>query len=133
MSAASARNQPSSTGFHFGGVDNLRKGSALNAIQIAESLITASFSSARHRGKRHISPSMSHSPIERYRARLKAGQLQPDKAQARAAQALETLYRALKTYRPKSRGISVLVLAVTTRSLPKASTSMAMSDAASLR
>jgi cell division protein ZapE len=48
---------------------------------------------------------MSHSPIERYRALLNAGQLQPDKAQARAAQALESLYRALKTYRPRSRGI----------------------------
>jgi cell division protein ZapE len=48
---------------------------------------------------------MSHSPIERYRARLNAGQLQPDKAQARAAQALESLYRALKVYRPSSRRI----------------------------
>ena len=48
---------------------------------------------------------MSHSPIERYRARLNAGQLQPDKAQARAAQALESLYRAMKVYRPSSRRI----------------------------
>ena len=48
---------------------------------------------------------MSHSPIERYRALLNAGQLKPDIAQARAAQALESLYRALKTYRPKARGI----------------------------
>ena len=48
---------------------------------------------------------MSHSPIERYRARLAAGQLQPDKAQAHAAYALEALYRALKVYRPKSRNI----------------------------
>lgn len=48
---------------------------------------------------------MSHSPIERYRTLLNAGQLKPDKAQARAAQALEWLYRALKVYRPRSRGI----------------------------
>ena len=48
---------------------------------------------------------MSHSPIERYRARLNAGHLQPDKAQARAAQALESLYRALKIYRPRARSI----------------------------
>jgi cell division protein ZapE len=48
---------------------------------------------------------MSHSPIERYRARLNAGQLQPDKAQARAAHALDSLYRALKVYRPSSRRI----------------------------
>ncbi len=48
---------------------------------------------------------MSHSPIERYRARLNAGQLQPDKAQARAAHALDGLYRAVKIYRPKSRRI----------------------------
>jgi len=48
---------------------------------------------------------MSHSPIERYRARLNAGQLQPDKAQARAAHALDGLYRALKVYRPRSRRI----------------------------
>jgi cell division protein ZapE len=48
---------------------------------------------------------MSHSPIERYRALLNGGQLQADKAQACAAQALESLYRALKAYRPKSRGI----------------------------
>ena len=45
------------------------------------------------------------SPIKRYRALLNTGQLQPDDAQARAAQALESLYRALKVYRPKSRGI----------------------------
>jgi len=48
---------------------------------------------------------MSHSPIERYRARLNAGQLQPDKAQARAAHMLDGLYRALKIYRPRSRRI----------------------------
>ncbi|HMI95513.1 MAG TPA: cell division protein ZapE [Micropepsaceae bacterium] len=48
---------------------------------------------------------MSHSPIERYRALLNAGRLQPDKTQARAAQALESLYRALKTYRPRARSI----------------------------
>jgi len=48
---------------------------------------------------------MSHSPIELYRARLNAGQLQPDKAQARAAHALDGLYRALKVYRPRSRRI----------------------------
>ena len=44
---------------------------------------------------------MPQSPIERYRALLNAGKLQPDTAQARAAAALEGLYRALKAYRPR--------------------------------
>ena len=48
---------------------------------------------------------MSQSPIERYRALLDAGQLQRDRAQARAAEALEALYRTLKSYRPRSPGI----------------------------
>jgi cell division protein ZapE len=48
---------------------------------------------------------MPQTPIERYRALLLAGTLQPDTAQARAAGALERLYRALKTYRPPARGL----------------------------
>jgi cell division protein ZapE len=48
---------------------------------------------------------MPQTPIERYRALLFAGKLQPDTAQARAAGALESLYRALKTYRPPGRGL----------------------------
>jgi cell division protein ZapE len=39
-------------------------------------------------------------PIERYKALLQSGRFQPDAAQARAAQALDRLYRDLKTYRP---------------------------------
>ena len=62
---------------------------------------------------------MSHSPIERYRALLNAGQLQPDKAQARAAQALESLYRALKDYRPRSRGIFGFAFGANGASPPK--------------
>ncbi len=48
---------------------------------------------------------MPQTPIERYRALLFAGKLQADTAQARAAGALESLYRALKTYRPPGRGL----------------------------
>jgi cell division protein ZapE len=43
---------------------------------------------------------MPQTPIERYQALLFTGKLQPDSAQAHAAAALESLYRALKTYRP---------------------------------
>ena len=39
-------------------------------------------------------------PIERYQDLLRSGRFQPDAAQARAAQALERLYRELKDYRP---------------------------------
>ncbi len=39
-------------------------------------------------------------PIARYKALLQSGRFQPDAAQARAAQALERLYRELKDYRP---------------------------------
>src|SRR5882724_9449378 len=42
-------------------------------------------------------------PIERYKGLLQSGRFQPDAAQARAAQALDRLYRALKTYRPGPR------------------------------
>ena len=51
---------------------------------------------------------MPQSPIERYRALLKSGRLQADTAQARAAYALDRLYAALKTYRPRTRGIFAL-------------------------
>ncbi|HEY4266319.1 MAG TPA: cell division protein ZapE [Micropepsaceae bacterium] len=47
---------------------------------------------------------MPQTPIERYSALLIAGKLKPDTAQARAAAALESLYRALKTYRPGKSG-----------------------------
>jgi cell division protein ZapE len=42
-------------------------------------------------------------PIERYRALLQSGRFQPDPAQARAAQALDRLYRELEDYRPGRR------------------------------
>jgi cell division protein ZapE len=42
-------------------------------------------------------------PIERYEDLLRSGRFQPDAAQARAAQALERLYRELKDYRPGRR------------------------------
>ena len=45
------------------------------------------------------------SPIARYRASLKSGQFKPDAQQARAAEALDSLYRALKHYRPRPRRI----------------------------
>jgi len=48
---------------------------------------------------------MPKSPIARYRELLKAGRLQPDTAQARAAQALDRLHVALRSYRPRVRGI----------------------------
>jgi cell division protein ZapE len=44
-------------------------------------------------------------PLERYRAMLESGQLQPDAAQARAAAALNDLSRRLKNYRPGKRGL----------------------------
>jgi cell division protein ZapE len=43
---------------------------------------------------------MPQTPIERYQALLFTGKLQPDATQAQAAAALESLYRALKVYRP---------------------------------
>jgi len=113
--------------------DNLRKGAALNAIQIAESLINRKLSSARHRGNgtsRRRCLTLRSNAIGR---RLKAASYSRQGTSTRRSSTGNALSR-LKNYRPKSRGIfSVLVLAVTTRSLPKASTSMAMSDAASLR
>lgn len=48
---------------------------------------------------------MPQTPIERYRGLLFDGKLQPDAAQARAAAALESLHRALKTYRPRKTGL----------------------------
>jgi cell division protein ZapE len=47
---------------------------------------------------------MPQTPIERYQALLRTGKLQPDTAQARAAAALESLYRSLKTYRAGKDG-----------------------------
>ena len=43
------------------------------------------------------------SPLARYRAALKSGQMKPDAEQARAAEALEDLYRAIRHYRPRTR------------------------------
>jgi cell division protein ZapE len=43
------------------------------------------------------------SPLERYRLLQQAGELQPDPSQARAALALDRLYRSLKSYRPGQR------------------------------
>ena len=63
--------------------------------------------------------SQSHSPIERYRALLRTGQLQPDAAQARAARALETLYRSLKVYRPRPRRVFDLAFRANASSVPK--------------
>jgi cell division protein ZapE len=62
---------------------------------------------------------MPKRPIERYRARLKSGRLQPDAAQARAAQALDNLYAALKTYRPRTRGIFALAFGSNAAPPPK--------------
>ena len=62
---------------------------------------------------------MSPSPIERYRALLNAGQLRPDKTQARAAQALEFLYRSLKAYRPRPRRIFRVAFGSQESSAPK--------------
>ena len=42
------------------------------------------------------------SPLSLYRAKLAAGELRPDPAQALAAEKLETLSRALRDYEPKS-------------------------------
>src|SRR5258708_17058367 len=42
------------------------------------------------------------SPLSLYRAKLAAGELRADPAQALAAEKLETLYRALKDYQPQS-------------------------------
>jgi cell division protein ZapE len=62
---------------------------------------------------------MPHSPIERYRALLKSGRLHPDTAQARAASALEKLYGALKTYRPRTRGMFALAFGGNSAPPPK--------------
>jgi cell division protein ZapE len=62
---------------------------------------------------------MPQTPIERYRALLFAGKLQPDAAQARAAGALESLYGALKTYRPYARGLFGFIFGASTVIVPK--------------
>jgi len=46
---------------------------------------------------------MTSTPSQTYRALLRSRQLQPDTEQARAVDALEALYRALKHYQPRSR------------------------------
>ena len=43
---------------------------------------------------------MSQGPLARYRAHLSSGRLKPDPEQARVAEALDALHRALKHYRP---------------------------------
>jgi len=43
-------------------------------------------------------------PIEQYRALLRAGKLKPDAAQAKAAEHLDRLYHALQAYRPRGAG-----------------------------
>jgi len=62
---------------------------------------------------------MPQTPIERYRAALFAGKLQPDNAQARAAGALESLYRALKTYRPRKSRLFDLIFGTKDVHAPK--------------
>jgi len=62
---------------------------------------------------------MPQTPIERYRALLGEGRLQPDAAQARAAEALERLYRALEVYRPLGRRLFGFDLRGTGASPPK--------------
>ena len=62
---------------------------------------------------------MPESPNERYRALLKAGRLQPDTEQERAAHALDGLYEALKTYRPRTRGIFALAFGSNAAQAPK--------------
>src|SRR5258708_2829035 len=62
---------------------------------------------------------MPQTPIERYRALLFSGKLQPDAAQARAAGALEALYRALKTYRAQARGWLGFLFGASPESAPK--------------
>jgi len=49
-------------------------------------------------------PQTPRGPLRRYRALLQSGKLKPDAQQASAAEALQSLYRALKTYRPKPSG-----------------------------
>lgn len=47
-------------------------------------------------------PSSSHSPLSLYRAKLAAGELRPDPVQELAAEKLESLHRAVLTYKPQS-------------------------------
>jgi cell division protein ZapE len=56
---------------------------------------------------------MPRTPLERYRALLQAGALKPDPEQARAAAVLESLYRSLRTYRPRPSGLLALFRART--------------------
>src|SRR5215469_13688308 len=44
----------------------------------------------------------SSGPLQRYRARLAAGEIRPDPAQALAIEKLQSLWRALADYRPGS-------------------------------
>jgi cell division protein ZapE len=62
---------------------------------------------------------MPLSPLKRYRALLQAGTLKPDAEQARAAAALQALYRSLKTYRPRPSGILGLFANARTSEPPK--------------
>ena len=49
-------------------------------------------------------PQPPRGPLRRYQALLQSGKLKPDPQQASAAAALQSLYSALKTYRPKPSG-----------------------------
>ena len=55
------------------------------------------------------SPPLSRSPLEHYRALAESGQLRPDDAQWRAAAVFDSLYRKLKNYRPRKRGLFSVV------------------------
>jgi|SRR5579871_568426 len=58
-------------------------------------------------------------PLRRYRALLQSGKLKPDAQQARAAEALQSLYTALKTYRPKPSGLLGFFASARTSEPPK--------------
>ncbi|HEX3484362.1 MAG TPA: cell division protein ZapE [Micropepsaceae bacterium] len=62
---------------------------------------------------------MPQTPLGRYRALLSAGKFQPDAAQARAAAALDSLYRALKSYRPRMRGVFDFIFGASAAEAPK--------------
>ena len=49
-------------------------------------------------------PQTPRGPLRRYHALLQSGKLKPDAQQASAAESLQSLYRALKTYSPKQSG-----------------------------
>ena len=64
-------------------------------------------------------PQTPRGPLRRYHALLQAGKLKPDPQQASAAAALQALYRALKTYRPKASGFLGLFLNALASEPPK--------------